>query len=272
MPLRERKPTTPGQRGAVLPDFSDITRSRPEKALCRGMRKKGGRNNTGRITCRHRGGGHRKRYRQIDFRGRPGMDGKVLSIEYDPNRSARIALLQYPDGVRSYVLAPSDMQVGRVVQCGETVEIRPGNRAPLKSIPDGTTVFNIELTPGKGAQMVRAAGTGATVMAKGDRFCQVRLPSGETRLVPLAAMATIGQVGNADHKYISSGKAGRTRWRGRRSSVRGIAMNPVDHPHGGGEGRSKGHQSQSPWGWPTKGHKTRNPKKPSGHRILERRK
>jgi len=271
LPLRKLKPVTPGQRHAILDDFSDITKKEPEKKLVVGLKKKGGRNNTGRITVRHRGGGHKRLYRVIDFMGREGMEGKVLSIEYDPNRSSRIALIQYPDGVKRYIIAPDGLQVGNKIKCGQNAEIKVGNRLPLKNIPEGVGIFNIEMTPGKGGQIVRAAGTLATLMVKSEKYAQIRLPSGEVRLFDINCMATIGQVSNVDHKYISLGKAGRTRHLGIRPSVRGVAMNPVDHPHGGGEGRSKGHQSQSPWGWITKGHKTRK-KKPSDKLIVERRK
>ena len=272
MPLRKLKPVTPGQRHAILDDFSDITKKYPEKSLVIGKRKKGGRNNTGRITVRHRGGGHKKLYRIIDFKGRKNMEGKVVSIEYDPNRSSRIALVHYTDGIKSYLIAPYGLKVGDIINCGENAEIKTGNRLPLKNIPEGLQIFNIEMVPGKGGQIVRSAGTLATLMVKGEKYAQVRLPSGEVRLFDLDCFATLGQVSNIDHKYISLGKAGRTRHLGIRPTVRGVAMNPVDHPHGGGEGRSKGHQSQSPWGWSTKGHKTRKKKKPSDKLIVERRK
>ncbi len=272
MPLRKLKPVTPGQRHAILDDFSDITKKYPEKSLVIGKRKKGGRNNTGRITVRHRGGGHKKLYRIIDFKGRKNMEGKVVSIEYDPNRSSRIALVHYTDGIKSYLIAPYGLKVGDIINCGENAEIKTGNRLPLKNIPEGLQIFNIEMVPGKGGQIVRSAGTLATLMVKGEKYAQVRLPSGEVRLFDLNCFATLGQVSNIDHKYISLGKAGRTRHLGIRPTVRGVAMNPVDHPHGGGEGRSKGHQSQSPWGWSTKGHKTRKKKKPSDKLIVERRK
>jgi len=272
LPLRKKKPVTQGQRHAVLPDFSEITRTNPEKNLVVGLRKTGGRNNTGRITVRHRGGGHKRRYRLIDFTGRVGMEGKIKSIEYDPNRSARIAMVQYPDGVKRYIIAPVGLKVGDSIQCGEKSGIKIGNRLSLKNIPEGTQIFNIELIPGKGGQFVRAAGTLAALMVKGEKLAQVKLPSGEVRLIPLGCMATIGQTSNPEHKYLSIGKAGRNRWLGIRPSVRGVAMNPVDHPHGGGEGRSKGHLSQTPWGFPTKGYKTRKKKKSSDKFILQRRK
>jgi len=271
LPLRKLKPVTPGQRHTVLPDFSEITRDKPEKSLVRGMRKKGGRNNQGVITVRHRGGGHKRRYRLIDFNGRVGIPGKVVSIEYDPNRSARIALVHYYDGVKRYILAPLGLNPGDVIKCGEDAEIKPGHRLPMKNIPEGIQIYNLEIVPGTGGKLVRSAGTLATLMVKGERYAQVRLPSGEVRLFDLNCMATIGQVSNPEHKYISIGKAGRTRWLGRRPIVRGVAMNPVDHPHGGGEGRGKGNISQSPTGVPSKGYKTRNKKKPSSNKILQRR-
>ncbi|MCD6407706.1 50S ribosomal protein L2 [bacterium] len=255
----------------MLKGFFENTKTRPEKSLVVGLRKKGGRNNVGRITVRHRGGGHKRLYRIIDFKGRVGMEAKVVSIEYDPNRTARIALIQYNDGVKSYIIAPVGLKVGDKIKCGENAEVKIGNRLPLKNIPEGTQIFNIELTPGKGGQIARSAGTLATVMVKGEKYAQVRLPSGEVRLFDLECMATIGQVSNPEYKYISLGKAGRKRWLGIRPRVRGVAMNPVDHPHGGGEGRSKGHQSRSPWGWPTKGYKTRKKRKPSDKLIVQRR-
>ncbi|MCS7180931.1 MAG: 50S ribosomal protein L2 [bacterium] len=272
MPLRKLKPVTPGQRHALLQDFSDITKQEPEKSLVVGLKKTGGRNNTGRITTRHRGGGHKRLYRIIDFKGRINCEGIVKSIEYDPNRNARIALIHYTDGVKRYIIAPLGLSVGDRIRCGEDVEIKIGNRLPLKNIPEGTQIFNIELIPGKGGQVARSAGTLATLMVKGEKYAQVRLPSGEVRLFDLNCYATIGQVSNPEYKYISLGKAGRTRHLGIRPTVRGTAMNPVDHPMGGGEGRGKGHQSQSPTGVPAKGYKTRKKKKPSDKLILQRRK
>ncbi|MCM8766627.1 MAG: 50S ribosomal protein L2 [Candidatus Omnitrophica bacterium] len=272
MPLRKLKPVTPGQRHAVLQDFSDITKKEPEKSLVFGLKKKGGRNNTGRITVRHRGGGHKRLYRIIDFKGRINHEAIVKSIEYDPNRNARIALIQYTDGVKSYIVAPLGLSVGDRIKCGEEVEIKVGNRLPLKNIPEGTQIYNIEITPGKGGQMVRSAGTLATLMVKGEKYAQVRLPSGEIRMFDLNCYASIGQVSNPEYKYISFGKAGRMRNLGIRPTVRGTAMNPVDHPMGGGEGRGKGHQPQSPTGVPAKGYKTRKKKKPSDKLILQRRK
>ncbi|MCM8818710.1 MAG: 50S ribosomal protein L2 [Candidatus Omnitrophica bacterium] len=272
MPLRKLKPVTPGQRQAVLQDFSDITKTEPEKSLVFGLKKKGGRNNTGRITVRHRGGGHKRLYRIIDFKGRIGYEGVVKSIEYDPNRNARIALISYTDGVKSYIIAPAGLKVGDRIKCGEDADIKLGNRLPLRKIPEGTEIYNIELIPGKGGQIARAAGTLATLMVKGEKYAQVRLPSGEIRLFDLNCYASIGQVSNPEYKYISFGKAGRIRNLGIRPTVRGTAMNPVDHPMGGGEGRGKGHLPQSPTGIPAKGYKTRKKKKSSDKFILQRRK
>ncbi len=272
MPLHKLKPITPGQRHTILQDFSDITKKEPEKSLVVGLRKKAGRNNSGRITTRHKGGGHKRLYRIIDFKGRPNIEAKVVSIEYDPNRNARIALLHYTDGVKRYIIAPIGLNLGDKIKCGENVEIKVGNRLPLKNIPEGTNIFNVELTPGKGGQIAKSAGTMATLLVKGEKYASVRLPSGEVRLFDLNCMATIGQVSNLEYKYISLGKAGRSRWFGIRPTVRGVAMNPVDHPMGGGEGKGKGHQSQSPTGVSAKGYKTRNEKKSSKKFILERRK
>lgn len=263
---------TPGQRHAVLPDFSDISRTRPEKNLVVGLRKTGGRNNQGKITVRHRGGGHKRLYRMIDFQGREGETGKVVNIQYDPNRSARIALVCYNDGIKTYIVAPAGLKAGDFIKCGKDAEIKPGHRLPLGKIPEGVQIYNIEMIPGRGAKLVRSAGTLATIMVKSDQYAQIKLPSGEVRLIDIHCMATIGQVSNPEWKYVSMGKAGRNRWLGKRPSVRGVAMNPIDHPHGGGEGRSKGHLSQSPWGKPTKGYKTRKRKKASGRKILQKRK
>ncbi|MCM8772397.1 MAG: 50S ribosomal protein L2 [candidate division WOR-3 bacterium] len=271
MPLRKLKPVTPGQRHTILQDFSDITKKEPEKSLVFGLKKTGGRNNTGRITVRHRGGGHKRLYRIIDFKGRIGYEAIVKSIEYDPNRNARIALITYTDGVKSYIIAPLGLKVGDRIKCGEDAEIKVGNRLPLKNIPEGTQIYNIELIPGKGGQIARSAGTFATLMVKGEKYAQVRLPSGEIRLFDLRCYASIGQVSNPEYKYISLGKAGRSRWLGIRPTVRGVAMNPVDHPMGGGEGKGKGHQSQSPTGVPAKGYKTRKKRKPSDKFIVQRR-
>ncbi|MCM8822166.1 MAG: 50S ribosomal protein L2 [Candidatus Omnitrophica bacterium] len=271
MPLRKLNPVTNAQRHAILPDFKEITRKKPEKRLVVGKRKKGGRNNTGRITVRHRGGGHKKLYRIIDFKGR-AVEGKVVSIEYDPNRTANIAMIQYVNGTRSYIIAPAGLKVGTRINCGDSAFIAPGNTLPLARIPEGSEIYNIELQPGKGGQLVRSAGCLAILVTKGDRFASVKLPSGEVRLISLECMATIGRVSNPEHKYVSLGKAGRTRWLGVRPTVRGVAMNPVDHPHGGGEGRGKGNISQTPWGKPTKGYKTRRPDKYSNKFIAQRRK
>jgi len=273
LPLRKLKPLSPGQRHAVLPDFSELTRrTGAEKKLTVGIKKTGGRNNQGRITIRHRGGGHKRLYRIVDFKGRLDIEGKVASIEYDPNRSARIALVVYNDGVKRYIIAPDKIKVGDKIRCGAADVIKPGHRLVLRDIPEGLQIYNIETIPQKGGKMVRAAGTFATLMVKGDKYAQIKLPSGEVKMFDLHCMATIGQVSNPEYKYVSLGKAGRNRRRGKRPTVRGIAMNPVDHPHGGGEGRSKGHLSQSPWGWPTKGHKTRKKNKPSDKLIVQKRK
>jgi large subunit ribosomal protein L2 len=241
-------------------DFVEITKTTPEKRLTKGKSSSGGRNNRGKITSYHRGGGHKKRYRQIDFRReKRDIPAKVAAIEYDPNRSARIALLHYADGEKRYILAPTGLSVGDVIQTGERAEIKPGNALPLRFIPTGSLVHNIELKPGGGGQLVRSAGMGAQLMALEAKYAQLKLPSGETRKVLASCLATIGQVGNVEHENVAIGKAGRSRWLGIRPNVRGVAMNPVDHPHGGGEGRtSGGRHPVSPWGQPTKGHKTRN--------------
>ncbi len=273
MPIRKYKPTSPGRRDMSVADFSEITRSKPERALTGSLKKSGGRNNLGRITSYHRGGGHKRRYRAIDFkRNKVGVPARVASIEYDPNRSARIALLHYADGDKRYILAPVGLGVGDEVLTGERAEIRPGNALPLSAIPLGTIIHNIELKPGKGGQLVRSAGGGAQLMAKEGRYANIKLPSTETRLVRADCLATVGQIGNTDHENVSIGKAGRSRWLGRRSNVRGVAMNPVDHPHGGGEGRSSGGRHPvTPWGVPTKGHRTRKKSKASSKLILKRR-
>lgn len=274
MPVKEFKPTSPGRRFATVSSFEEITKTEPEKSLLRPLKKSGGRNAQGRITTRHRGGGHKRQYRVIDFkRNKIDVPAKVASIEYDPNRSARIALVTYNDGEKRYILAPLGMDVGDVIVCGETADIKPGNALPLKNIPLGTTVHNIELTPGKGGQIVRSAGAGAQVMAKEGRYAQVRLPSGEVRMVLLTCKATIGQVGNIEHENISLGKAGRSRHRGIRPTVRGVVMNPRDHPHGGGEGKSPvGRKSpMTPWGKVAQGRKTRR-RKDTDKFILKARK
>ena len=275
MAIRKLKPVTPGTRWASVSAFAEITKTRPEKSLIEPLRKSGGRNNTGRVTSRHRGGGHKRFYRVIDFkRDKKGMDAKVSAIEYDPNRSSRIALLQYADGERRYIIAPDGVKVGDVLRSGTDAEIRTGNAMPLSNIPAGTFVHNIELRPGKGAQVARSAGMAVQLMAKEGKFAQLRMPSGEVRSVSLECMATIGGVGNADHENISVGKAGRSRWLGIRPQSRGVVMNPVDHPHGGGEGKSpQGNPHPvSPWGWHTKGKKTRKTKKASSKFIVKRRK
>lgn len=263
MAVRTYKPTSPGRRLMSVSSFEEITRSRPERSLLAKKVSKAGRNNQGRITSRHRGGGVKRRYRVIDFkRDKPGVPAKVFSIEYDPNRSSRIALLHYLDGEKRYIIAPNGLKVGDRVMSGPDAEIRVGNALPLKNIPTGTMIHNIELYIGKGGQIVRAAGTAAQLMAKEGDYAQVRLPSGEQRLVHINCMATIGQVGNLDHENVRLGKAGRSRYLGRRPHVRGSVMNPVDHPHGGGEGRAPiGGQPQTPWGQPAMGFRTRHNKR-----------
>ncbi len=272
MAIKKTKPTSPGRRFQDHLRSEEITRTTPEKRLLRANRKKGGRNANGRITCRHRGGGHKRHYRIIDFkRDKPGIPAKVASIEYDPNRSARIALLHYADGEKRYIPAPLHLTVGDTVMSGPEADIRPGNALPLKNIPLGTHIHNIELRPGKGAQMARSAGTYAQLMAKEDRYALVKLPSSEVRMVLLTCHATIGQVGNVMHENISVGKAGRTRLMGRRPKVRGVAMNPVDHPMGGGEGRSSGGRHPcTPWGVPTKGYRTRKNKRSDKYIVKKR--
>ncbi len=271
MAVIQLNPRTPGQRFMQVADFSELAKKAPEKSLLLPLKKSGGRNNRGRMTSRHRGGGHKRRLRAIDFRrDRDGIPATVAALEYDPNRSANIALLHYADGRKSYILAPVGLKSGDQVECGEKADIKPGNALQLKHIPVGTFVHAVELKPGAGAQMARGAGAQAQLMAKEGKFALLKLPSGEQRMVLAECRATVGQVGNVDHENISIGKAGRSRWLGKRSHVRGIAMNPVDHPHGGGEGRSKGNHPQSPWGMPTKGYKTRG-KKPSDRYIVSRR-
>ena len=273
MPIRKPKPTSPGLRFVSYADFSVITKSEPEKSLTEGLKKSGGRNNNGRKTARHRGGGAKRLYRKIDFKRRKdGVPAKVAAIEYDPNRSAHIALLHYVDGEKRYILAPNRLTVGMTVASGPGAEISVGNALPLRAIPLGTTIHNIELTRGKGGQLVRSAGSAAQLMAKEGDYAQVRLPSGEVREVHVECYATIGQVGNLEHENVSIGKAGRNRWMGWRPHNRGVAMNPVDHPMGGGEGKtSGGRHPTSPWGWKTKGMKTRNNKRTDGF-IIRRRK
>jgi large subunit ribosomal protein L2 len=272
MAIKKLKPVTPSQRYQTVADFQEITRARPEKSLLEPLAKKGGRNNSGRITIRHRGGGHKRRYRRIDFkRNKRDIPARVAAIEYDPNRSARIALLHYADGEKRYILWPRDLKVGDEVIAGQNAPFNVGNALPLKMIPLGTLVHNVELQIGKGGQMVRSAGAYAQVMAKEGNTVTLRLPSGEVRIVHCNCFATIGEVGNAEHENVQLGKAGRARWLGRRPKVRGVAMNPIDHPHGGGEGRTSGGRHPcTPWGKPTKGYKTRG-KKPSDAFIVRRR-
>jgi len=273
MAIKKLKPVTPGQRFRTVSDFSEVTASKPEKSLLEPLTKSGGRNNSGRITCRHRGGGHKRRYRRIDFkRDKLGVPARVATIEYDPNRSARIALLSYADGEKRYILWPSGLKVNDTVMAGEDATFNVGNALPLHRIPLGTLVHNVELQIGRGGQIVRSAGSFAQVLAKDGDYVTLRLPSAEVRMVHKNCYATIGEVGNAEHENIVLGKAGKTRWLGRRPKVRGVAMNPVDHPHGGGEGKtSGGRHPVSPTGVPAKGFKTRT-KKPSDRFIVRRRK
>jgi large subunit ribosomal protein L2 len=273
MGTRKFKPTTPSRRFMSVSDFSEITRSEPERSLLKKSSRSGGRNNTGRTTARHRGGGHKRRYREIDFRrDKTGVPGRVASVEYDPNRSARIALIHFVDGEKRYILAPNGLQVGATVVTDDSADIQPGNCMHLTAVPLGTWVHNVEMQSGRGGQMCRSAGAYAQVMAKEGEYVLLRLPSGELRQIHRLCRATIGQVGNVEHENRKVGKAGRSRWLGRRPVVRGTAMNPVDHPHGGGEGRSKGRHPVTPWGKPTKGYKTRARKKPSNKFIVKRRK
>ena len=274
MAIRKIKPTTPGQRFMTVSAYEEITCKTPEKSLLEDLRKSGGRNNSGRITVRHRGGGAQRKYRVIDFkRNKDGIPAKVATIEYDPNRSANIALLHYVDGEKRYIIAPLGLKPGETVISGEGADIKVGNALQIRNIPVGTMIHCIELKPGKGAQLVRSAGNAAQLMAKEDKYAQVRLPSGEVRRVPMSAKATIGQVGNADHELIMYGKAGRIRHKGFRPTVRGSVMNPVDHPHGGGEGKSPiGRPGPvTPWGKPALGHKTRKTKNVNDKFIVRRR-
>jgi large subunit ribosomal protein L2 len=270
MPIKSYKPYTPSRRGMTSADFSELTTNVPEKSLVTHLTKKGGRNNTGTIMVRHQGGGHKRAYRLIDFkRDKVGIPGKVTTIEYDPNRTARICLVQYPDGEKRYILHPVGLKVGDVISSGPASEIKLGNALPLINIPEGTFVHNVELIPGKGAQMMRSAGSQAQLMAKDAGYAQLKMPSGEVRMVPDSCMATIGQVGNTEHNTISLGKAGRSRHRGIRPTVRGGAMNATDHPLGGGRGKSKGNNHpRSPWNQLSKGYKTRNKKKVWGWMIV----
>jgi large subunit ribosomal protein L2 len=273
MALRKFNPTSPGRRFMTTLTFDEITKSSPEKSLTEPLRRSGGRTNRGRISIWFRGGGHKRRYRVVDFRrDKRDVPAKVAAIEYDPNRSARLALLHYVDGEKRYILWPEGLAVGATVVAGEGADILPGNCLPLKMIPAGTMIHNVELRPGKGGQMVRSAGGAAQLVGKEGDYAQVKLPSGEVRMVGVDCHATIGQVGNLDHKNVSVGKAGRTRWKGRRPHNRGVSMNPVDHPHGGGEGKtSGGRHPVTPWGKPTKGAKTRNNKRTQKF-IVKRRK
>ncbi len=274
MGIKQLKSVTPGSRFASRSDFSELTARSPEKKLTKSLKKSGGRNNTGRITIRRRGGGHKRRYRIIDFkRNKFDIPGKVMTIEYDPNRSANISLINYEDGDKRYILSPVGLKIGDIILSGIKVPLKVANCLPVKNIPAGLFVHNIELNPGKGGQMVRSAGVSAQVMAHDVGMCTLKLPSGEIRMVREDCMATIGQVGNRIHEQIVSGKAGRTRWLGRRPKVRGVAMNPVDHPMGGGEGKSSGgRHPTTPWGKPTKGYKTRKKNKKSDKMIIKRRK
>jgi large subunit ribosomal protein L2 len=274
MAIKKYKPTSPGIRFQTGFSFDEITTDEPYKPLVTGIRKKGGRNSYGRLTVRHRGGGHKRRFRIIDFkRDKFDVPGKVLTVEYDPNRSARIALIQYADGDKRYILWPVALNVGDEIVSGDKVDIKPGNSLPLKNIPLGTMVHNVEMKIGKGGQMIRSAGGYGQLMAKEKGYVQIKMPSGEVRMVLDRCRATIGQLGNLDHENVSFGKAGRTRHIGRRPKVRGVVMNPVDHPHGGGEGRtSGGRHPVTPWGIPTKGYKTRKRSKTSDKFIVKRRK
>lgn len=273
MPVKSYRPTTPSRRTMTTADFSGLSKVEPEKSLVRPLKRSGGRNNHGRITCRHRGGGHARRYRLIDFkRNKDGVPGRVKTVEYDPNRSARIALLAYADGEKRYIVAPSALKVGDTVMSGPGAEIKPGNALALKDIPTGTTVHCIELRPGGGAKMAKSAGAAVQIVAKDGNRVALRLPSGEMRQVNEMCRATVGQVSNIEHDTVKLGKAGRARWLGRRPTVRGVAMNPVDHPMGGGEGRSSGGRHPcTPWGKPTKGSKTRKKNKASDQYIIKRR-
>lgn len=272
MGIKVYSPRTAATRGKVGFDFAEITKTTPEKSLTVKLNKTGARNNTGMITMRHIGGGHKRRYRLIDFvRNKVDVTAKVVAIEYDPNRTCRIALISYADGEKAYILAPIGLNVGDAVISSDKADIKPGNSLPVHAIPVGTTIHNIEIRPGKGGQMVRGAGAGAILIAKDTKYCQVRLPSGEVKKVLSVCRASIGQIGNTDNENIRQGKAGRSRWLGVRPSVRGMAMNPVDHPLGGGEGVGKGHHPVTPWGQPCKGYKTRHNKR-TNWTIVKRRK
>lgn len=271
MPIKKYKPTSPARRNMSVSTFEEITTSKPEKSLLAPLHKKAGRNNQGKITTRHQGGGHKRQYRLIDFkRNKDGIPGRVATIEYDPNRSANIALINYADGEKRYIIAPKGLKVGDVIESGPKADIRVGNALPLENIPVGTVIHNIELKPGRGGQLVRAAGTVAQLLGKEEQYVSIRLSSGEVRKVEKICRATVGSVGNEDYELIKIGKAGRSRWLGKRPSVRGVVMNPNDHPHGGGEGRAPiGRKSPlSPWGKPTLGYKTRKKKKASSKLII----
>jgi large subunit ribosomal protein L2 len=273
MAVKKYNPTSAGRRFQTGFDFAELTKRRPEKSLVEPLKKTGGRNALGRITSRHRGGGHKRKYRLIDFRrAKDGMRARITAIEYDPNRSARIALLVYADGEKRYITAPEGAGVGDYVEAGPGSDIKPGNALELKSIPVGTVVHNIEMKPGAGGKLARSAGCGAQLVAREGGYALLRLPSGELRNVREECRATIGAVGNAQHENLSVGKAGRSRWRGIRPQTRGIAMNPVDHPHGGGEGRAKGNHPQSPWGQPTKGYRTRHNHQSDKYIVARRKK
>jgi large subunit ribosomal protein L2 len=273
MATKQLKPITPGQRHRIAPVFDEVTTDRPEKGLTKGIHKSGGRNNRGRMTNRRRGGGHKRKYRVIDFkRNKLDIPAKVQTIEYDPNRTARIALLAYADGEKKYIIAPNKLQVGDTVISSATAAPEVGNAMPMKSMPLGTLIHNVEMQPGKGGQLCRSAGTVAQLVAKTEKFATVKLPSGEVRMVPVVCFATVGSTSNPDHFNTTLGKAGRNRWLGRRPKVRGVAMNPVDHPMGGGEGKASGGHPRSPWGQAAKGKKTRNRKKLSSKFIVRRRK
>ena len=275
MGIKKYKPTSPGRRQMTVSTFEEITTNQPEKSLLAPLSKRAGRNNQGKLTVRHQGGGHKRQYRIIDFkRNKDGIPGRVATIEYDPNRTANIALINYADGEKRYIIAPNGLKVGDVIESGEAADIKVGNALPLANMPVGTTIHNIELKPGKGGQMVRSAGSSAQLLGRDGDYAIIRLASGEIRKVRQECRATIGQVGNLDHELINVGKAGRSRWLGKRPTVRGSVMNPVDHPHGGGEGRAPiGRKSPlSPWGKPTLGAKTRNNKKESSKYIIRRRK
>ena len=273
MGIRKYKPTTPGRRGSSVSDFVELTRSTPEKSLLVPNNKTGGRNNTGRITTRHIGGGHKQAYRLVDFKryDKDGVPAKVAHIEYDPNRTARVALLHFADGEKRYIIAPAGLGQGALVEAGEAADIKPGNNLPLRNIPVGTTVHAVELRPGGGAKIARSAGSSVQLVAREGKNATLRMPSGEMRLVDVRCRATVGEVGNAEQSNISWGKAGRNRWKGKRPTVRGVAMNPIDHPHGGGEGKtSGGRQPVSPWGQPEG--RTRDKNKASSRMIVRRRK